>query len=96
METKRKYTFKPNLWVLTAYKGQTLIGRTFIKNSIYSVMLITEDAKMLTIDFNELKRIKKLSIPSLMPVITTNIQLKKRKTTAEKQILETILSINKQ
>jgi hypothetical protein len=59
-------------------------------------MLITEDAKMLTIDFNELKRIKKLSIPSLMPVITTNIQLKKRKTTAEKQILETILSINKQ
>ena len=96
MEIKRKYTFKADVWILTAYKGQAVIGRTFFRNGEPCVMLITEDARAITVDFDEMQLIRKMVLPLLLPSISTTIQTKKRKTLAEQQISETITLINKQ
>jgi hypothetical protein len=61
MKARRKYKFITNIWIVGTHEGKEILGRTFLRNGQPSATFITENAEAITIDFNDLEKIKKLT-----------------------------------
>ncbi len=86
---------KQPLWITGMLNSEFIIGRTFIKNKIHVVSLVTASGALKVVPLNAVKNVKRLTIIRRNdPEIVVSFRKKKNLTVSEKLIAMLFDEIN--